>query len=70
MSTPLSLEELKKLRKPIPRVNAVVRMHLTPLERLALWITNHVGTMGFFMIIFTWTALWLLFAAWLAPEAA
>jgi len=29
------------------------------MDRLAVWITQHVGTMGFFLIIFTWTALWL-----------
>ena len=26
---------------------------------MALWITNHVGSMGFFVIIFLWTTLWL-----------
>src|SRR6202008_146370 len=25
----------------------------------ALWITNRVGTIGFFLIIFIWTVLWL-----------
>lgn len=29
------------------------------LDRLALWITEHVGTMVFFLIIFTWTVCWL-----------
>jgi uncharacterized membrane protein len=33
--------------------------HITPLNRLAVWITCHVGTMVFFLIIFTWTATWL-----------
>ena len=32
---------------------------LTRLERLAVWITTHVGTMGFFLIIFIWTVVWL-----------
>jgi uncharacterized membrane protein len=31
----------------------------TPLNRLALWITEHVGTMQFFIAIFVWTAGWL-----------
>ena len=37
------------------------------LDKIALWITEHVGTMGFFIAIFTWTVLWL---GWnlLAPE--
>jgi uncharacterized membrane protein len=39
------------------------------LDKIAVWITNHVGSMGFFLIIFTWTAVWL---SWnmLAPTAA
>ena len=32
---------------------------LSPLERAALSITNRVGTMGFFLLIFGWTFLWL-----------
>ena len=32
---------------------------LTKLEIIATWITEHVGTMGFFIIIFVWTASWL-----------
>lgn len=34
---------------------------LTKLEKLALWITEHMGTMGFFLLIFAWTILWLGF---------
>ena len=37
----------------IPKVQA------TPLNRLALWITDHVGTMQFFLAIFVWTICWL-----------
>ena len=29
------------------------------LRNLAVWITGHVGTMGFFLIIFIWTVGWL-----------
>src|SRR5579872_155659 len=32
---------------------------LSGLDRLAMWITDHVGTMGFFLIIFVWTVVWL-----------
>ena len=32
---------------------------LTKIDKLAIWITNHVGTMGFFFIIFIWTVIWL-----------
>lgn len=67
MRTTPSLDELKKLRKPIPRINVEHRQKLNRLERIALWITEHVGTMGFFLIIFTWTAGWLLWNS-LAPK--
>ena len=30
------------------------------LNGLAVWITEHVGTMVFFLIIFIWTVSWLL----------
>jgi uncharacterized membrane protein len=56
---PNSLEELKKLRKPVRNVNREFRPRLSRLEKLAVWITDHVGTMGFFLIIFSWTVLWL-----------
>ncbi|MCX6703034.1 MAG: DUF1003 domain-containing protein [Candidatus Wolfebacteria bacterium] len=41
--------------------NANVRhkRSFTPLERFAVWITDKVGTMGFFFIILGWTILWL-----------
>jgi uncharacterized membrane protein len=64
---PLSLHEFKMRRRPMRNINREVRENLTRLDRLALWITNHVGTMGFFLTIFVWTAVWL---GWnfLAPE--
>jgi len=64
---PRSLEELRKIYKPIRNVNVEHKKHLSKLERLAVWITEHVGTMGFFLIIFCWTILWL---SWniLAPK--
>ena len=41
----------------------------SPLNRLALWITVRVGSMGFFVVIFIWTVLWLSWNV-LAPKAA
>jgi uncharacterized membrane protein len=35
------------------------KVHVTPLNRLALWITEHVGSMGFFLVVFAWTLCWL-----------
>src|SRR5262245_3125690 len=57
-------------RTPAARdVNAEQEASLSTLERFALFVTDKVGTMGFFIIIFTWTVLWL---GWnmLAPEEA
>jgi uncharacterized membrane protein len=56
---PLTLEKLKKLRNPVRNINIEHKRSLTPLERLAVWITDRVGTMGFFLIIFSWTVFWL-----------
>jgi uncharacterized membrane protein len=55
----LTLQELKELRKPVPNVNIEHKRSLTRLDKLAIWITDRVGTMGFFFIIFFWTLLWL-----------
>ncbi len=40
---------------------------LTRMEKFAIWITDHIGTMGFFLIVFFWTLAWL---AWniLSPK--
>jgi uncharacterized membrane protein len=40
----------------------------TRLNRLALWITEHVGTMQFFLLIFIWTVSWLCWNMF-APKA-
>jgi uncharacterized membrane protein len=64
---PLSNEELRKLRKPIKNVNIEHEKSLTRLERFAVWITDRIGSMGFFIIIFVWTIAWLGWNA-LAPK--
>jgi len=56
----ITLSELKKLRKPIENVNIKHRESFTRLERFAVWITDHVGTMGFFLLILIWTIGWML----------
>ena len=47
--------------------DSVATIPSTRLNRLALWITLRVGSMGFFVVIFLWTLLWL---SWnmLAPK--
>lgn len=56
---PLSLDAIRKLRKPTRNVNEVHSEKLTRLELFAVWITKHIGSMGFFLIILSWTILWL-----------
>jgi uncharacterized membrane protein len=65
--TPPSLTELKRQRKPFRNVHKETLKRVSKLDRLAVWITEHVGTMGFFLVIFCWSVLWL---AWnfLAPK--
>ena len=55
----LTVAELRAAHHKPRDVNAEHLEHLTGLEKVALYITEHVGTMGFFLIIFSWTALWI-----------
>src|SRR5215510_11397152 len=56
---PKPLTEIKKERPQIRNVNLEQKRSMSRLNKVALWITEHVGTMGFFIIIFIWTACWL-----------
>ena len=53
-------EELKKMRMPILNVNVLHRENLSLLEGFAEWITSHIGTMGFFLLVLLWTLVWLV----------
>jgi uncharacterized membrane protein len=59
LKPPPSFDEIKKLRVPLRDVSDTVQAETSALDRVALWITRHVGTMGFFIVIFIWTVLWL-----------
>jgi len=56
---PLKLEELKRRREAFMKTLKGDAKHISVLDKLALWITNKVGSMGFFVIIFFWTTTWL-----------
>ncbi len=64
---PPSVEEVRKRRRPLRNVNKEVAEKIGRLDKLAVWITARVGTMGFFLAIFVWTVFWL---GWnlLAPQ--
>ena len=54
-----TLEELRKQFGPPKNINVIHRSRLSRLDNLALFVTQKIGTMGFFFIIFAWTFLWL-----------
>jgi uncharacterized membrane protein len=58
-NTPLKLEELKRKRQESMKSLRLDSKKASMLDRLALWITNKVGSMGFFVLIFIWTISWL-----------
>lgn len=62
-----TVEELKENFSAIKNVNVIHKDSLSGLDKLALFATEKIGTMGFFFIIFIWTFVWL---SWniLAPE--
>ena len=55
---PSTLADLKAMRKPMRDINQEYENNMSPLDRLAVWITEKVGTMGFFLFIFVWTVIW------------
>lgn len=63
----LSLKELKEKRGKLIKKVTTNKQNLSLLDKLAVWITDRVGSMGFFVLIFIWTAAWL---GWnmLAPD--
>ena len=65
---PKSFSELQTLTKPLRHKKIEHNQNLSVFDKVGKWITDHVGTMGFFMIIFVWTVLWL---GWntLAPQS-
>ena len=57
-SNPITLEEWKAKRTPQININDEHEKSIKGLEKLAVWATDRVGTMGFFLVILTWTILW------------
>ena len=57
--TPLPLHGLKELRASVRPVNVEHKKTLSSLDRLAVWMTERVGTMGFCLLLLVWTVVWL-----------
>ena len=56
---PPPLHELRKRSKPVRNVYTEHKEKVSQHERIAMWITEHIGTMGFLFIIGGWTTTWL-----------
>lgn len=56
---PDSLEEIRKKFKSPQNTNKIHRAKLSSMDKLALVVTEKIGTMGFFFIILIWTVVWL-----------
>jgi uncharacterized membrane protein len=52
------LEQIRR-RHPLKDTYAETMSKLSDLDKLAVWITESVGTMGFFLVILLWTLVWL-----------
>ena len=66
--TPLTIDQISRNRLRHRNVFKEIHAKASWLERLAIWITEHVGTMGFFLLIFIWTACWLGWNLLAPPE--
>ena len=63
---PRSLEHLRSNQPSIRNANKDQAQKTSTVDRLALFITERVGSIGFFGMIFVWTLLWISWNA-LAP---
>jgi uncharacterized membrane protein len=54
----LRLPHFKHDHGPVKNANSEYQSKLSPLDKLAVAITDKVGSMGFFFIILAWTAIW------------
>ena len=61
MAQHTALAQLAEIRAkhPLRNTYAEIRAEFGKLERVAIWITDHVGTMTFFLLILFRTVFWL-----------
>ncbi len=53
------MKHTQQVTPPIRNANIVHQESLTRMEKMAAWVTDRIGTMGFFLLIFFWTIGWL-----------
>lgn len=51
----IEVENQSKIRN----VNVEHKESMKPLDKMALWVADKVGSVGFFAIIFLWTSSWM-----------
>ncbi len=56
----LDIPNLDDIKKVFKNPTDTHRSKMTSTDKLAVWITNKVGTMGFFFVIFVWTVAWFV----------
>ena len=68
LGTMKRVPHLKHDHPPVHNVNDQVMDSFTTMERVALFITQRVGSFGFFLIVAAWSVVWLLWNT-LAPKS-
>ncbi len=68
MHTPRPISELKKMRPELRNIAIVENEKLRAHEHFAVWITQHIGTIGFFLIILFWTVGWFTWNLYMPLE--
>lgn len=54
-----SIDQILELRKPIVDYYKAHKESRGIAEKFAIWTSNKIGSVGFFIIILIWTAIWL-----------
>lgn len=52
--------EIRSLRRSIENINQYHRSNLSVLEKIALWATKKIGSVGFFIAVVIWSVAWIL----------
>jgi len=54
----LKLKPFIRSAPPVKNANEIHESQMSPLDKFAVKITDKVGSMGFFILIFAWTFIW------------
>ncbi len=62
-----TIKELRESFSPIKNINIIHHNQLTTLDKLALFVTEKIGSMGFFFFILAFNLSWIAWNTW-APK--